>query len=208
MAAFGAWGRTVAAASGCALALSAGAARAQPAQARAQAPSPVPGLFAQFKRVCADNSGDYARTTAAAEIRGWSKLPFPMPIPTGEARLSRKTVRTTSAPGGFGMFFAGEGLIKAGARRLPIQMCAIGAKPAGFAAAVSGIEAWAGQSATPSDGGVRSVRFHQAPTGARAALKRGALQDVVADLGPGTVVSVDVRPQNALTLISYSIIQL
>lgn len=190
----------MAAAAGCALLLGGAGARAQ---------ATAPDLFGAFKRVCADNAGVYSRTTAAPDVQSWSKFALPLPIPTGEARLSRKTIRAKALGGGaFGMFFAGEGALKSPDRSLPFQMCAIAVKPAELGAAVRQVQAWTGEAPTATAKGVSSFRHHLAADGRRTALGPGKLSDITAGLGPGTVVSIDVALQRGATMISYSTLKL
>ena len=175
------------------------------AQAQTAAPTDV---FAVFKRVCADNGGAYARTTAAGEIQSWTRMPFPIPIPTGEATLKRKTIRAKKMPGGgFGMFFAGDGQLK-GKQPAAFQMCAIAGQPADFAAVLRQTQAWMNQPAVAGEKGMRSFRYHQAPDGRRTPLDPGKLREIAAKAGPGTIVSVDIVPEKNTTVISYSIIKL
>lgn len=201
MARFWSTGRALAAMAACAPVLGG-------AGASAQTP-PQPELFGLFKRVCADNGGVYARTIAAADVQSWTKVPFPLPIPTGDAKLSKKTIRAKPTPGGgYRMFFAGDGELNSKDARAPFQMCAIGAKPASFGAVVAQVQQWMRQPPVAGEKGMRSFRYHLAPDGLRTPLEPGKLRDLAPKLGPGSVISVDVAPQKDLTLISYSIIKL
>lgn len=194
--------RALAAAAGCGLLLGG-------AQAGAQSTSaPTPDLFGMFKRVCADNGGVYARTIAAPEIQGWSKFPFPIPLPTKDAKLHRKTIRVMKSGETMGMFFAGDGELKSAGRAAPFQMCAVAIQPAAFDATVQKAQALTGQPAVAGEDGMRSFRYHQTAGGKRTSLGAGDLKVIAPKLGPGTLVSVDVAPKQKLTLISYSIIQL
>ena len=193
--------RTAAAGVLCGL-LGGGGAQAQTALAQ-------PGLFATFKRVCADNGAVFTRTTAAPEVQSWKAINFPFPMPAGGGKLRRKAIRVqTAGKDAFSMFFAGTGDIDAGARRAPFEMCAVGVKPADMAGAVRQVQAWTGQTAQPGPKNSRSVRYHLTPDGRRGAVGPGELKDVVGKLGPGSVVSVDVVAQAGATVISYSIIKL
>ena len=176
--------------------------------ALAQAPAQQPDVFGIWKRVCADNAGNYDRTSAAAaRLEGWPKFGLPLPLPTGEAKLRRKVIRA-HAKEPFGMFFAGDGEVVTKERRLPFQMCAFGVKGADLAATVRQAQELTGQSPVSGTEGARSFRYHQTANGARTPLPAGKLRELAAKLGPGTVVSVDVKPQKATTLISYSTFKL
>ena len=177
------------------------------APAQAQAPASV-GVFEPFKRVCADTGGDYARATAAPEVQSWSKFPLPIPLPVQDVKIARKTIRAKSLGGGaMLMFFAGQGEMKRAGRTVPFQMCAVGAQPSDFQAAVRQVQAWTGQPPAASGKGVMSFRFHEAD-GKRTPLKGGKLKEATAGLGPGRVISVDVAPQKRTTMISYTLLSL
>jgi hypothetical protein len=191
--------RALAAAAGCGLLLGGAPAGAQ---------TPSPDLFATFKSVCADNGGVYARTIAAPAIQGWSKLPFPIPLPIKDAKLTRKTIRVKKSGETMGMFFAGDGELKSAGRSAPFQMCAVAIEPAVFETTVQKAQAMVGQPAVAGENGMRSFRYHQTADGKRTALGAGELKVIAPKLGPGTLVSVDVAPNKKLTVISYSIIQL
>ncbi|MBW3558203.1 MAG: hypothetical protein KY449_00330 [Proteobacteria bacterium] len=200
MVSFGNTGRALAAAAGCALLLGA------PASAQT---APTPELFGLWKRVCADNGGIYARTITAPEVQGWSRIPFPIPIPSKDAKLNKKTIRAKAlGGGGFGMFFAGEGELKSAVRPAPFQMCAVAFKPGEFADVLRQAQAWAGQPAVAGEDGMRSFRHHLSADGRRTPLEAGKLRELASKLGPGTVISVDVAPSQGAAVISYSTIKL
>jgi len=194
-------GRALAVAAGFGLMLSGSGAAAQ-----TSAPA---DLFGTFKSVCADTAGAYARSTAAPEVQGWKIIKFPLPLPTGGAKLRTKTIRAhTPEKGAMSLFFAGSGDVEVGARRAPFEMCAIGAKPADKASAVRQVQAWSGQAPQAGPKNSTSFRYHQAAGGERKPVGPGKLSEVAAKLGPGTIVSIDIVPQGGVTVISYSTIKL
>jgi hypothetical protein len=187
--------RAFAAAAGCAL-------LASPAAAQ------TPDVFSAFKRVCADNQAVYAHTTEAPEIQAWAKVPFPVPLPTSEAKLDRRTVRVSKTPKGVALFFAGQGRMQSGGSAAPFEMCAVGMEPTDFAGVVRLAEGMTGQAAIPGERGMRSFRWHEAADGRRTSLPAGKLREIAPKLGPGTLVSVDLVPKNKLTVVSYSTVKL
>jgi hypothetical protein len=201
MMALGITGRAAAAALGCGL-------LAGPTVASGQPAAPA-GLFSTFKSVCAENAGAYARATAAPEVQAWKRINFPLPLPTGGAKLRTKTIRAhTPAKGSTSLFFAGTGDLEVGGRRAPFDMCAIGAKPSDKAAAVRQVQAWSGEAPQAGPKNSTSFRYHQTAGGERKPVGLGKLGDVADKLGPGTIVSIDIVPQGGVTVISYSTIKL
>jgi hypothetical protein len=110
--------------------------------------------------------------------------------------------------GSVSLFLAGVGDVQAGARRVPFEMCAIVAKPGDVNGAVRQVQAWMGQAPQPGVKNSRSFRYHLTSAGVRTPLGPGDLKQVLGQLGPGTVVSVDVAPQGGAAVISYSTIKL
>ena len=169
----------------------------------------TPDLFGTFKRVCADNNGAYTRTTAAADVQSWSKFSLPIPLPTGGAKLRQKTIRTKGqGKSAMSLFIAGAGDLPAGGKRAPFEMCAIVAKPGNFSGAVRQVQDWMGQAPVAGEKNSRSFRYHVNPAGVRKPLGAGEIKTLAGQLGPGTIVSVDVAPQGDAAVISYSTIKL